>query len=109
MHTKSVTRRDALRIVLASWWARVLPLGGVAGCLAVDARDASTSSGWPSRPIRLIVPFPPGGSTDILAREIGVQLQQALGVPVVIENKGGAGGSIGSAEAARAAPDGHTL
>jgi tripartite-type tricarboxylate transporter receptor subunit TctC len=67
------------------------------------------ATAWPARPLRLVVPFPPGGSTDILGREIAHKLQDALGQPVVVENKPGAGGSIGSAEAARAAGDGYTL
>ena len=63
----------------------------------------------PSRPVRLIVPFPPGGTTDLIARVVQPKFQEQLGQPVVIENKGGAGGSIGAAEAAKSAPDGYTL
>ena len=64
---------------------------------------------YPSRPIRLIVPYPPGGGTDIVGRVIGQKLHEALGQPVVIDNRGGAGGTIGTAAAAKAAPDGYTL
>jgi tripartite-type tricarboxylate transporter receptor subunit TctC len=64
---------------------------------------------YPSKPIRLIVPFPPGGSNDIVGRMIGNELTGRLGKQVVIDNRGGAGGSIGTETAAHAAPDGHTL
>jgi tripartite-type tricarboxylate transporter receptor subunit TctC len=64
---------------------------------------------FPSRPITLIVPFPPGGSTDTAARILGEAMRGPLGQPVVIENVGGAGGSIGVARVARAAPDGYTI
>ncbi|MCS6932489.1 MAG: tripartite tricarboxylate transporter substrate binding protein [Acetobacteraceae bacterium] len=63
---------------------------------------------WPDRPIRIIVPFPPGGSTDTIARIFQPRLSEVLGRQVVIENRGGASGSIGAIEAARAAPDGYT-
>ena len=64
---------------------------------------------YPNRPIRLIIPFPPGGSNDVVGRAIGLQLAERLGQGVVIDNRGGAGGVIGSNEAAKAAPDGYTL
>ena len=64
---------------------------------------------WPSKPVRLVVAFPPGGIVDNVARQIQPRLQAALGQPVIIDNRGGAGGTVGSMEVARAAPDGHTL
>ena len=63
---------------------------------------------WPERPLRLVVPWPPGGGTDIIARVFTPKLSEVLGKPVVIENRGGASGSIGAAEASRAAADGYT-
>jgi tripartite-type tricarboxylate transporter receptor subunit TctC len=64
---------------------------------------------WPSRPIRFILPFPPGGGTDILGRVIADRLSASLGQPVVIENRGGAGGNVGAEAAAKAAPDGYSI
>ena len=64
---------------------------------------------YPAKPVRIIVPFPPGGTTDLIARMVQPKFQEFLGVQTLIENKGGAGGSIGANEAARSAPDGYTL
>lgn len=77
---------------------------------AIPIGDRALAQSWPSRPISIVVPFPPGGSNDLLARPLAAKLQQALGGhPVVVENRGGAGGTVGAAQVARSAPDGHTL
>jgi tripartite-type tricarboxylate transporter receptor subunit TctC len=67
------------------------------------------SAGFPDRPIRVVVPFPAGGTTDMLARLFGQRMTEGLGQPVVVENRGGAGGSLGADVVAKAAPDGYTL
>jgi len=71
--------------------------------------SAQTPDAWPSRPLRFILPFPPGGGTDILGRLISERLTATLGQPVVTENRGGAGGNVGAEAAARSAPDGYTI
>ena len=70
---------------------------------------SASAQGWPSKPVRFIVPFAPGGATDISARLLGERLTQAWGQTVIIENRSGAAGGVGAAEAARASPDGYTL
>ncbi len=80
----------------------------LAAALAVAAGGAYAQA-YPSKPIRWIVPFPPGGSTDLLARVVGQKLTEAWGQQVIVENKGGAGGTLGAAEVARAPADGYTL
>ena len=70
---------------------------------------ARAQSNWPERPVRMVVPFTPGGTTDILGRAMASELQEAFGQPFVVENRAGAGGTLGSDIVARAAPDGYTL
>lgn len=84
-------------------------LGGalLAACAALPL--AASAQAFPNKPVRLIVPFPAGGTTDIIARMVSDEFSKNLGQPVVIENRGGGGGAIGAAEVAKAAPDGYTI
>ena len=90
----------------AKWLAAVVAGTLCWTCLA-SAREAAPP--FPDRPVKLIVPFPPGGGTDILARPLAQRLSEYWGQPVVIENRGGAGGNVGAAATAKAAPDGYTM
>jgi tripartite-type tricarboxylate transporter receptor subunit TctC len=84
---------------------------GAAAAAAVSgtARAQTSAQTWPARPITMIVPYPPGGPTDVLARVLADQMRGVLGQPIIIENIGGADGSIGVARAARAKADGYTI
>jgi tripartite-type tricarboxylate transporter receptor subunit TctC len=93
-----------MRFVLA---AMLMALASAAS--SQEARSTSSGQTYPSRPIRLIVAFPPGGSVDTVARVIGPALGASLGQPIVVENRSGASGNIGTEQAARAKPDGYTL
>jgi tripartite-type tricarboxylate transporter receptor subunit TctC len=78
-------------------------------CAAATAQAQAQAQAYPNKPIRWIVPFAAGGTTDILARTIGEKLSPALGVPVIVENKPGAGGGVGATYTAKAPPDGYTI
>jgi len=88
---------------------RLLRPSGAAAALLVSLYAAAASAQYPSRPIRLLVPNPPGGATDTIARVVAPRLGEALGQPVVVENRPGSNGNLSSELAARAAPDGYTL
>src|SRR5437868_1713563 len=77
--------------------------------LGVSAQAQSTADKYPDRPIRIIVPYPPGGSVDVLGRVIAQRMQENWGQTVIVENRPGAGTMIGTAAAAKADPDGYTL
>jgi tripartite-type tricarboxylate transporter receptor subunit TctC len=80
-----------------------------AGILMLGVASAAAAQAYPDKAIRLIVPFPPGGSNDVIARVVGAQLSERLGQTVLIDNRGGAGGTLGINAAAKSAPDGYTL
>ncbi len=84
-------------------------LGALGGASVAVPRLAHAADAWPNRPIRLIVPYPAGGSSDIIARMISKQLGEALGQPIVVDNRPGANGNIGAAMAAQSGSDNHTL
>ena len=84
----------------------LLALGAV---MSAAAPLAALAEGYPERPIKFVVPYPPGGGTDVVARIVQPRLQAVLGQSIVIDNKGGAGGSLGTDVVAKAAPDGYTV
>ena len=91
----NTSRRDVLRVAAAS--AAALSLG------------VQAQSGWPSKPVNMVVPFPAGGGTDTFARPLSAQFAKLTGKQLIIDNRGGAGGTLGAGIAAKAAPDGYTL
>ncbi|MGE0796991.1 MAG: Bug family tripartite tricarboxylate transporter substrate binding protein [Lautropia sp.] len=99
-------RRAALATLAAG---AVTAAAMTAAALAGLAPAAAVAQTYPDKPLRLIVPYPPGGNNDVVARLFGQKLSEALGQPVVVDNRGGAAGSIGMGLAAKAAPDGYTL
>ena len=94
-----------MRVILLLGLKTLMAVGATVFCLGVQAQDAQ----WPTKSIRLIVPYTPGGGTDILGRMLGRRLADALGVSIVIENRPGSDGSIGTDVVAKASPDGYTL
>ncbi|MEH3086490.1 MAG: tripartite tricarboxylate transporter substrate binding protein [Xylophilus ampelinus] len=95
---RRINRRDALQGLTA-----------LGGCALLGGARAQGAAGWPAKPIRLIVPFNAGGATDIVARTIGEALARRTGQPVVVDNRGGAAGILGTDAVAKAAADGYTL
>ena len=88
---------------------RSLTRRGAVAALAFGLAGGAFAQAWPSKPLRLVIPFPAGGSTDIVGRLIGEKLSQGLGQPVVIDNRGGAGGTTGSDLVAKSPADGYTI
>src|SRR5208283_2649860 len=80
-----------------------------AACFAIAGTGFATAQDYPARPVRLIIPFPPGGSNDVVGRLIAIKLGERLGKQVVVDNRSGAGGVIGTEVAAKSPPDGYTL
>ena len=96
------------RLVRASFLSATLAVLAGHASLAC-AQAAAPADAWPQRPVRMVVPFPPGGGTDVVARALAQKLASRLGTPVVIDNKPGASTIIGTEAVVRADPDGYTL
>lgn len=106
-----IARRQALERGLRAGLAGglALGLGLTLQTGAALAQPQAQGGTWPQGPVTLLVPFPPGGSTDMIARTVGAKLQEKFGATFIVDNKAGAGGTLGAAQAKRAAPDGSTL
>jgi tripartite-type tricarboxylate transporter receptor subunit TctC len=98
MNSTSLSRRDVLRAAAAAGAAAAAPWAGAQG-----------AAGWPTKPVMMVVPFPAGGGTDAFARPLAAQFAKQTGKQLVIDNKGGAGGTVGASLASRAAPDGYSV
>jgi tripartite-type tricarboxylate transporter receptor subunit TctC len=101
METQAFTRRHIGRLAAQLSAALMVAIPAIAPAQSTDK--------WPSRPITYVVPFTPGGSTDVIGRLIAQKLGEALGQPVVVDNKPGAAGAVGAGFVAKAKPDGYTL
>ncbi|CAN5386303.1 tripartite tricarboxylate transporter substrate binding protein [soil metagenome] len=88
---------------------KLLAGGALIGCIGVAPAVVSAATPWPTQPVKLVVPFAAGGSTDVFARLLARRLQEVYGQPFIVENRGGANGNLGAAQVATAAPDGYTL
>ncbi|MCX8098824.1 MAG: tripartite tricarboxylate transporter substrate binding protein [Casimicrobiaceae bacterium] len=104
---RAFCRRKQRAVVLLA--PILLGVGLVWPSLAQTAAGSPGSAAWPTKAVRIIVPFPPGGSVDVTTRQLAQKLAESLGQPVVVENRPGAGGNIGMEALARSAPDGYTL
>lgn len=104
-----VHRRDSIRSLSLVLRAAIIALVTALSNLAAVQVAAQSTQNYPAKPVHWIVPFAPGGPTDIMSRAIGEKLAQQWGQQIVVDNKGGAGGNIGAELTARSAPDGYTV
>jgi tripartite-type tricarboxylate transporter receptor subunit TctC len=115
-HTATDDQRAATPRAIATntprgtrWATRLAALAVALAPLAAPLSASADTASYPDKPIRFIVPYPPGGGTDVIARIVQARFQQLLGQPIVIENRGGAAGSLGTDVVAKSAPDGYTV
>ena len=83
------------------------PIHAALGAVLLAFGTSASAQSWPTKPVTMLNPFPPGGGTDVFARPIAAKLSQQLGEQVIIENQGGAGGTVGATNVAKRAPDGY--